>query len=59
MYAFSLMILLIWEVPLCPMVSLAKGLSIINFLKELAPGFVDSLCSSFHFYLVDFVQTQV
>jgi hypothetical protein len=37
------------------MVSLATGLSILLiFLKGPAPGLVDSLYSSFCFYLVDF-----
>ena len=55
MSLFSFLILLIWILSLCPLVSLAKGLSILLiFLKGPAPGFVDSLYSSFCFYLVDF-----
>ena len=55
MSPFSFPILLIWILSLCPLVSLAKGLSILLiFLKEPAPGFVDCSYSSFCFYLVDF-----
>jgi hypothetical protein len=55
MSPFSLLILLIWILSLCPLVSLSKGLSILLiFLKNPAPGFVDSLYSSFWFYLIDF-----
>jgi hypothetical protein len=55
MFSFSFLILFIWIPSLCPLVSLAKGLSILLiFFKELAPHFVDSLYSSFYFYLVDF-----
>ena len=55
MSPFSFLILLIRMLSLCPLVSLAKGLSILLiFLKEPAPGFADSLYSSFCFYLVDF-----
>ena len=40
---------------LFPLVSLAKGISILLFFFiELAPGLVDSLFSSFCFYLVEF-----
>jgi hypothetical protein len=42
MSSFSLLILLIWILSLCPLVSLAKGLIyLVDFLKEPAPGFVD------------------
>jgi hypothetical protein len=52
---FSFLILLIWILSLCPLVSLAKGdFYLVDFLKKTAPGFVDSLYSSFCFYLVDF-----
>jgi hypothetical protein len=55
MSPFSLLILLIWILSLCPLVSPAKGLFILLiFSKELAPGFLDSLYSSFCFCLVDF-----
>ena len=55
MAPFSFLILLIWILSLCPLVNLAKGLFILLiFLKEPAPGFADSLYSSFCFYLVDF-----
>jgi hypothetical protein len=55
MSPFSFLILLISILSLCPLVSLAKGLSILLiFLKESASGMVDSLNSSFCFYLVDF-----
>jgi hypothetical protein len=55
MSPFSFLILLIWILSLCPVVSLVKGLSILLiFLKEPAPGVVDSLNSSFCFHLVDF-----
>jgi hypothetical protein len=54
-YLFSFLILLIWILSLCPLVSLAKGLIyLFDFLKEPALGLVDSLYSSFCFYLVDF-----
>ena len=58
MSPFSFLILLIRILSLCPLVSLAKGLSgfiyLVDFLKESAPGFVDSLYSPFCFYLVDY-----
>ena len=53
MSPFSFLILLICIVSLYPLISLVKGLS-CYFLKEPAPGFVDSLYSTFCFYLVDF-----
>ena len=52
---FSFLILLIWVLSLCSLDSLAKGLPyLVDFLKEPAPGFVDSLYSSFCFYLFYF-----
>jgi hypothetical protein len=55
MSPFSFLILLIRMLSLCPLVSLAKGLSILLiFFKETATGLVDSLNSSSCFYLVDF-----
>ena len=52
---FSFLILLIRILSLCPLVSLEKGfIYLVDFLKELAPGLVDSLYSSFCFHLVDF-----
>ena len=52
---FSFLILLISILYLSPLVSLAKGFSILLiFLEELAPGLVDSLNSSFSFHLVNF-----
>jgi hypothetical protein len=55
MSPFSFLVLLIWILSLCPLVSLAKGLIyLVDFLKEPAPGFVDALYSSFCLYLVDF-----
>ena len=58
MSPFSFLILLIRMLSLCPLVSLAKGLSIylVDFLKEPAPRLVDSLNSSFYSHLVDFAQ---
>ena len=54
MSPFSFLILLIRMLSLCPLVSLAKGLSILLiFFKEPAPLLVDSLNSSC-FHLVDF-----
>ena len=51
MSLFSFLILLIRILSLCPLVSLAKGISILLiFLKEPAPGVVDSLYSSFCFH---------
>ena len=44
---FSILILLIWILSLCPLVSLAKGLSILLLSQKPAPGFIDSLYSSF------------
>ena len=41
--SFSFLILLIWTLALCPLVNLAKNLSIlVILLKESALGFVDS-----------------
>jgi hypothetical protein len=55
MSPFSFLILLIRMLSLCPLVSLAKGLSILLiFLNEPDPGLVDSLNSSFCFHCVDF-----
>ena len=56
MSPFSFLILLIGILSLCPLVSLAKEGFIysVGFLKEPAPGLVDSFYSSFCFYLVDF-----
>ena len=52
---FSFLILLVMLMSLCPLVSLAKGLSILLiFSKKQSPGLVDSLYSSFCFHLVDF-----
>jgi hypothetical protein len=53
MSPFSVFILLIRILSLCPLVSLAKGLSIL-LIDKPAPGLVDSLNSSFSFHLVDF-----
>jgi hypothetical protein len=48
MSPFSFLTLLIWILSLCPLVSLAKALSILLiFFKEPAPGFVDSLYSCY------------
>jgi hypothetical protein len=53
--SFSFLIVLIWILSLYPLARLAKAVSILLiFLKEPAPAFVDSLYSSFCFYLVDF-----
>jgi hypothetical protein len=54
MYPFSFLVLLISILSLRPLVSLAKGLSILLIFSEPAPGLVDTLCISFCFYLVDF-----
>jgi hypothetical protein len=55
MSPFSFMILLIRMLSLCSLVSLAKGLSVLLFfLKEPAPGVVNSLNNYFSFHLVDF-----
>ena len=55
MSPFSFLILLIRMLSLCPLVSLANGLSILLiFSKNQFLIFVDSLCSSFCLYLVDF-----
>jgi hypothetical protein len=55
MSPFSFLILLIWILSMCLLLSLAKGfIYVVDFLKELAPVFVDSLYSSFCFYFVDF-----
>ena len=53
MSPFTFLILLIRILSLCPLVSLAKGLSIL-LIDKPAPGLVDSLNSSFSFHLVDF-----
>ena len=49
---FSFLILLIWILSLCPLVCLDNYL--VDFLKEPALSFVDSLYDSCCFYLVDF-----
>jgi hypothetical protein len=55
MSSFSFLNLLICILSLWYLVSLAKGLYILLiFFKETAPSFVDTLYSSFYFYLVDF-----
>ena len=55
MSPFLFLILLIRILSLCPLVSLAKGLSILLiFFKESAPHLVDSLNSSSCFHLADF-----
>jgi hypothetical protein len=55
MYPFSFLILLIWILSLCPLVSLARGLSILLiFFKEPAFNFVVSLYCFLCFCLVDF-----
>ena len=47
MSPLSVLILLIWILSPCPLVTLAKGLSILLiFLNEPALGFIDSLYSS-------------
>ena len=53
---FSFLILLIRMLSLCPLVSLAKGLSILFIFSknQLAPQLFDSLNSSSCFHLVDF-----
>jgi hypothetical protein len=52
---FSFLILLIRILSLCPLVSLANGLSILLiFSKKTSPGLIDSYYSSFCFYLFDF-----
>ena len=52
---FSVLILLIRILSLCPLVSLAKGLIyLVDFLKEPTPPLVNSLNSSSCFHLVDF-----
>ena len=52
---FSFLILLIGILSLCPLVSLAKGLSILLiFSKNQLLHFLDSLNSSSSFHLVDF-----
>jgi hypothetical protein len=51
----SFLILLIRMLSLCSLVRLAKSfIYVVDFLKEPAHGLVDSLYSSFCFYLVDF-----
>ena len=47
MSPFSILILLIWILSLCPLVSLAKGLSILLTFSNQLLVFVDSLYSSF------------
>ena len=55
MSPISFLILLIRMLSLSPLVSLAKGLSILLiFSKKPAPPLVDSLNSSSCFHLVDF-----
>ena len=55
LFLFSFLTLLIRILSLCPLVSLPNSLSIfVDFLKEPAPGLVDSLYGCFCFYLVDF-----
>jgi hypothetical protein len=45
MSPFSFLILLIWTLSLCSLVSLAKGLIYsVDFLKQPASGFVDFFC---------------
>jgi hypothetical protein len=59
MFSFSLLILLIWLLPLCLLVSLAKGLSILLiFLKEPALCFfvfVFLFCFGFCLFVLFFV----
>ena len=52
MSLFSFLIFLIRSLSLCPLVSLAKGLSILLIFST--PRLVDSLNSSSCFHLVDF-----
>ena len=55
MSPFSFLILLFWILSLCPLLSLAEGLSILLiFSKNPAPYFVDSLYGSICFCWVDF-----
>jgi hypothetical protein len=54
MSPFSFLILLIRILSLCPLFSLFKGLNLVDFLKEPAPGLFDSLYTSFCFHLVVF-----
>ena len=54
MSPFSFLILLIRMLSLCPLVSLAKALSFVHFLKEPVPGLAGSFYSSLCFHLVDF-----
>ena len=55
MSSFSILILLSRILSLCPLVSLAKGLSILLiFSKNQLLVLVDSLYSCFYFHLVDF-----
>ena len=57
-FSFLIVLIRIWS--LCPLVSLAKGLSILLvFLKEPAPHLVDSLNSSSCFHLVDFAPSLI
>jgi hypothetical protein len=55
MSPFSFLILLIWILPLGPLVSLARDLFILLILsKEPAFGFADSLYCFLCFYLLNF-----
>jgi hypothetical protein len=54
MSPFSFLIFLIWTLSLWPLFSLAGVYHLADFLKEAAPGFVDSFHSSLSFYLDDF-----
>ena len=54
MSPLSFLVLLIWILFLCPLVSLAKGLSILLIFSKNHLLVVDSLNSSFCFHLVDF-----
>ena len=55
MSPFSVLILFIYILSLCPLISLAKGfIYLVDFLKEPLPTLVDSLNSSFCFHLDDF-----
>jgi hypothetical protein len=56
MSPFSFLILLNRMLSLCLLASLSNSLSILfYFLKNTAPGLVDSLNSSFCFHLFDFI----
>jgi hypothetical protein len=55
MSPFLFLIVIIWILPLDPLVSLARGLSImLIFPKEPASDFVDSLYCFLSSYLFDF-----